>query len=156
MKKNMTVSDSIIASLQNNHVKDVFGIISIHTLDFHDALYRTSDFCYWGGRTELASTFMADGYSRSSKNIGIVLTSTGPGAANSMHAMGEAYHSCSRILQITTNIESDFLGLRKGLLHEPIDQLKMFDSVTSKSFQITNVDDVENEINNIFHLCSGI
>ena len=152
MKKNMTVSDSIIASLQNNHVKDVFGIISIHTLDFHDALYRTSDFCYWGGRTELASTFMADGYSRSSKNIGIVLTSTGPGAANSMHAMGEAYHSCSRILQNTTNIETEFLGLRKGLLHEPIDQLKMFDSVTSKSFQITNVDDVENEINNIFHL----
>jgi acetolactate synthase-1/2/3 large subunit len=148
----MTVSDLIISSLKNNHVKDIFGIISIHTLDFYDALYRSSDLYYWGGRTELASTFMADGYSRSSKNIGVVLTSTGPGAANSIHAMGEAYHSCSRILQITTNIETEFLGLRKGLLHEPIDQLKMFDSVTSKSFQIINGDDIENEINNIFHV----
>ena len=148
----MTVSDLIISSFKNNHVKDIFGVVSIHTLDFHDALYRSSDLHYWGGRSELGSTFMADGYARSSKRIGVVLTSTGPGAANSIHAMGEAYHSCSRILQITTNIETEFLGLGKGLLHEPIDQLKMFDSVTSESFQITNIDNIENQIDNIFHV----
>ena len=85
-------------SLKAQSVDVVFGVISVHNLGFFDALYDSQDSVkYVGGRLELASGFMADGYSRASGKPGVFVTSTGPGAADSMGAMGEAYYSGSAV-----------------------------------------------------------
>ena len=69
----------------------VFGIISVHTLDLFDALFdRQDDVRFIGGRLELGCGYMADGYSRATGKPGVLLTSTGPGAADSVGAMGRS------------------------------------------------------------------
>ena len=147
----MTGGQAVVERLKDHQVRVVFGIISFHTVDLFDALYDVqNDLRHVGGRTELACGFMADGYARSTGRPGVVLTSTGPGAANSMHSMGEAYHCSSPVLQITTNVERQFLGQGRGLGHEPKEQLQMFRSVTDWNALVSSVESIPDHIDEAF------
>ena len=132
---------AIIESLKLHDVDTIFGIISIHTLDIYDILASEQDeLKFIGGRQELGVGFMADGYARVSGKPGILLSSTGPGAADSIGAIGEAYFSASPVLEITTNVEQEFMG--KGMLptHDVKDQSAMFSAVTDWNANIGQVD----------------
>ena len=88
----LTGGQTVIESLKAQGVDTVFGIISIHNLDIFDSLFGSQDSLnFVGGRLELGCGFMADGYSRATGKPGVLITSTGPGAADSVGAMGEAY-----------------------------------------------------------------
>ncbi len=139
----MTGGQAVIESLAAQDVDTVFGIISVHTLDLFDALFdRQDEVRFIGGRLELGCGFMADGYSRATGKPGILLTSTGPGAADSMGAMGEAYFSGSSILQVTTNVEREFIGSGRLATHETKDQLGMFQAVTDWNARIDQVESI--------------
>lgn len=147
----ITGGQAVVEALKAQGVNLVFGIISVHTLHLFDALYDVqTSLRHIGGRTELGCGFMADGYARSTGEPGVLLTSSGPGAANSMHSIGEAYHSGSPILQITTNIEKEFIGSRRGVIHEPKEQLRMFRSVTDWNALITSVTSIPDHIDEAF------
>ena len=110
----LTGGQAIIESLKAQGVDTVFGIISVHNLDLFDALFENQDSLrFVGGRLELGCGFMADGYARATGKPGVLITSTGPGAADSLGAVGEAYFSGSPMLEITTNVELEFLGQGK-------------------------------------------
>ena len=147
----MTGGKAVLESLKAHGVDTLFGIISVHNLDLYDALFDQRDsFRYIGGRMELGCGFMADGYSRVSGKPGVLITSTGPGAADSIGAMGEAYHSACPILQITTNVEREFINSRRGATHEPKNQVEMFQSVTDWTSLITEVDAIPDAVHEAF------
>ena len=107
----------------------------------YDALYHEQDkIRFIGGRHEHALGFMADGYSRVTGKPGIMFTSGGPGAADSMGSMGEAYHASSKLLQVTANAELELINSGKGAIHEAKDQLGMFRSVTGWNALIDNLE----------------
>ena len=147
----MTGGRAVVESLKAQGVDLVFGIISVHNLDLYDALFDSQeDIRYIGGRLELACGYMADGYARASGKPGVVITSTGPGAADSMGSLGEAYHSGSPVLEITTNIEKDLIDSGRGVTHEPKDQLAMFRSVTDWNALITDVESIPDNVEEAF------
>ena len=147
----MTGGRALVESLKAHEADLLFGIISVHNLDFFDSLYDSQDgIRYVGGRLELGCGYMADGYARASGRPGVLITSTGPGAADSMGAMGEAYHSGSPVLQITTNVEVEFLNSNKGVTHEPKDQLGMFRSVTDWNALVTDVESIPDHVQEAF------
>ena len=148
----MTGGRALVESLKAHETDLLFGIISVHNLDFFDALYDSLDgIRYVGGRLELGCGYMADGYARASGRPGVLITSTGPGAADSMGAMGEAYHSGSPVLEITTNVEVEFLNSNKCVTHEPKDQLGMFRSVTDWNALVTDVESIPDHVQEAFH-----
>ena len=125
----MTGGQAFVESLKAQGVDTIFGIISIHTLDLFDSLFHQQDqIRFIGGRMELGCGFMADGYSRATGKPGVLLTSTGPGAADSIGALGEAYFSSSSVLEITTNVEQEFIGSGRLATHETKDQPRMFEA----------------------------
>jgi acetolactate synthase-1/2/3 large subunit len=139
----MTGGRAIVESLKTQGVDTVFGIISIHTLDLFDALFDNQDrLRFIGGRLELGCGYMADGYSRATGKPGVLLTSTGPGAADSVGALGEAYFSGSAVLEITTNVEHDFIDQGRLTTHEAKDQMGMFRSVTDWNVMIDQVESI--------------
>ena len=73
-----------------------------------------------GVRHEQAAAYAADGYARATGRLGVALTTTGPGAANTLGAVGEAWASRSPILVIATDIPSTLRrpGEYRGVLHE--------------------------------------
>ena len=147
----LTGGQTVIESLKAQGVDTVFGIISIHNLDLFDSLFGSQDSIQFiGGRLELGCGFMADGYTRATGKPGILFTSTGPGAADSMGAIGEAYFSGSPILEITTNVEQEFLGSGKLATHETKDQLGMFKAVTDWNASIPQVESIPDNITEAF------
>ena len=144
---NLTGGQAFTESLKAQGVDTVFGIISIHNLDLFDALLESQDSLrFIGGRLELACGFMADGYARTTGKPGVLITSTGPGAADSVGAVGEAYFSGSPVLEITTNVEQEFLGQGRLSTHETKDQLKMFEAVTDWNAMINQVESIPDHL----------
>ena len=147
----LTGGQTVIESLKAQGVDTVFGIISIHNLDLFDSLFASQDSMrFIGGRLELGCGFMADGYARATGKPGVLITSTGPGAADSVGALGEAYFSGTPILEITTNVEQEFIGSGKNSTHETKDQLGMLDAVTDWSAAINQVESIPDNVMEAF------
>ncbi len=85
-----------------------------------------------GCRHEQGCAYAADGYARSTGKLGVALVTTGPGAANTLGAVGEAWASKSPVLVIATDIPSNLRrdGVYTGVLHECQDQAGLFKPVT--------------------------
>lgn len=145
----MTGGQAVVESLIAQGVTTVFGIISIHTLSMYDALrdaVSEGRLKFVGGRHEHAVSFMADGYARATGKPGVVLTSSGPGASDSVGAIGESYHSSIPVLQITTEVEQGNIQSGKGVLHEAKDQAGMFASITGWQGLARGVEEIPNHI----------
>ena len=127
----MTGGKAVIDSLIAQGADTAFGVISIHMMAVYDAIYDVQDqFRFISARHEQAAVYEADGYARATGKPGVCFTSTGPGAANTLGAMGEAWSASSPVLQVTSNIALDMINQGKGVLHEPRNQQQMFESVT--------------------------
>ena len=147
----LTGGQTVIESLKAQGVDTVFGIISIHNLDLFDSLFASQDSMrFIGGRLELGCGFMADGYARAPGKPGVLLTSTGPGAADSVGALGESYFSGTPILEITTNVEQEFIGTGKNSTHETKDQLAMLESVTDWAAAVNQIESIPDNLMEVF------
>jgi acetolactate synthase-1/2/3 large subunit len=149
----MTGGQAVVESLIAQGVDTVFGIVSVHNLHIFDALkdaVKDGRLRFVGARHEHAAGCMADGYARATGRPGVYITSSGPGAADSIGAMGESYHSSVPVLQVTTEIETEWLGQGLGATHEARDQLAMFGAVADFRAMPLSVEDVPNQIASAF------
>src|SRR5918995_6827513 len=95
----------IVEELERAGVEVCFGLPGVHNLALWEAL-RSSSIRLVGVRHEQAAAYAADGYARATGRLGIALTTTGPGAANTLAAVGEAWASRSPVLVVATDIPS--------------------------------------------------
>ncbi len=131
-----TVADGLVAILIETGVKVVFGIPSIHNLGLYEALRKAPAIKHILCRHESTATHMADGYARESGKVGVVITSTGPGAGYAVPALQEAFGSSVPLLLITTNVPSRKIEKGLGSLHEVAGQEGMFRNITKEIFLV--------------------
>src|SRR4051812_5075490 len=126
-----TGAQYLVDLLREREVEICFGLPGVHNLALWEAL-RDSPIRLVGVRHEQAAAYAADGYARATGRLGVALTTTGPGAANTLGAVGEAWASRSPLLVIATDIPSGLRrpGTYRGVLHETTDQAAMFAPVT--------------------------
>jgi acetolactate synthase-1/2/3 large subunit len=131
-----TGASTIVGLLERAGVEVCFGLPGVHNLALWEAL-RGSSIRLVGVRHEQAAAYAADGYARATGRLGVALTTTGPGAANTLGAVGEAWASRSPVLVIATDIPSSLRrkGEYRGVLHETDGQAAMFAPVV-KSVQL--------------------
>ena len=129
-----TGSEVIVDKLQAAGVEVCFGLPGVHNLALWEAL-RASPIRLVGVRHEQAAAYAADGYARATGRLGVALTTTGPGAANTLGAVGEAWASRSPVLVIATDIPSSLRrpGVYRGVLHETDGQAAMFAPVVKST-----------------------
>src|ERR687894_238299 len=122
-----TGAEVIVEQLEEAGVEVCFGLPGVHNLPLWEAL-RESPIRLVGVRHEQAAAYAADGYARATGRLGVALTTTGPGAANTLGAVGEAWASRSPVLVIATDIPSALRrpGAYRGVLHETTNQAAMF------------------------------
>ena len=137
-----TGGDLVVATLKSAGVDTIFGIISVHNIPIYDAIARQGGIRPIMVRHEQGAVSMADGYARATGKLGVAITSTGPGAANGMGAMVEAYWANSPVLHLTGNVERPFIGKEKGFLHEAKDQLTMLRTTTKWAEQAGSTEDI--------------
>src|SRR4051794_34175218 len=131
-----TGAEVITSALEEAGVELAFGLPGVHNLALWDAV-RKSSIRLVGVRHEQAAAYAADGYARATGKLGVALTTTGPGAANTLGAVGEAWASRSPVLVIATDIPSSLRRPRvyRGVLHETDGQAEMFRPVVKSVHQ---------------------
>ena len=130
-----TGADVLVSALESLGVHAVFGLPGVHNLAAWEAL-RESPIRLIGVRHEQAAVYAADGFARATGQLGVALVTTGPGAANTLAATGEAWAGGSSVLVVATDIPSTLRrpGEYRGVLHECTDQAAMFAPVTKARF----------------------
>ena len=137
----------IVDLLERRGVEVCFGLPGVHNLALWEAL-RESRIRLVGVRHEQAAAYAADGYARASGRLGVALTTTGPGAANTLGAVGEAWAARSPVLVIATDIPSTLRrpGVYRGVLHETTDQAAMFAPVVKAAHRALSRDAVASAV----------
>jgi thiamine pyrophosphate-dependent acetolactate synthase large subunit-like protein len=138
-----TGAGRMVQALQRLGVEIAFGLPGVHNLSIWKAL-AASDIRLVGVRHEQAAVYAADGYARTTGRLGVSLVTTGPGAANTLGATGEAMASGSPVLVIATDIPAALrrAGVYRGVLHETRDQAAMFAPVTKAAWRVDAAEEI--------------
>ncbi|MEV6876976.1 thiamine pyrophosphate-binding protein [Amycolatopsis sp. NPDC051128] len=133
----------LVDALESLGTEIVFGLPGVHNLPLWEALAETG-IKVVGVRHEQTAGYAADGYARATGKLGVALVTTGPGAANTLGAVGEAMASAAPVLVIATDIPSTLRrpGVVRGVLHETSDQQAMFAPVTKGGFTVRAADQI--------------
>ncbi len=127
----MTGGQALAQQLVLEGVTEVFGIPGVQLDWAVDALRQTGNrIRYIVPRHEQTTSYMADGYARTSGRIGVCMVVPGPGLLNAMAGLATAYASNGRVLAIVGDIHSSAIGKDLGLLHEVRNQSGILGSVT--------------------------
>ena len=152
-KKNhrvMSGGKAVVESLKIEGVKCVFGLIGSATMEIFDALYNNKNIRFIGVRDERTGTHMADGYARASGKAGIILAGqNGPGVTNLITGIAQAHKAFSPVISIAGDISSDQAG--KDSFQE-IDQQKLFEPITKKTWTVNKIDEIPKIISNAFKI----
>ncbi len=137
-----TGGDAVVDVLEWAGVEVVFGIPSVHNLPTYDALKRRGTIRVVTVRHEQAAAAAADGYSRVTGKLGVFITSTGPGAANAMGGLLEAFVSGTPVLHLTGQIETRFLDGGRGFIHEVPHQPAMLAALSKQVLRARTPDSI--------------
>jgi acetolactate synthase I/II/III large subunit len=136
MASDYTVGDLVAEFITQCGVTTAFGIASVHNIPMLDAIGRRNAIRFVMARGELGGAHMADGYARVSGGLGVIFSSTGPGAANAIGGLIEARFSGTPVLHITGQTSTRFVDREVGTVHDAPDQLGMLRSVSKSAYRI--------------------
>ncbi|TNM50840.1 thiamine pyrophosphate-binding protein [Nocardioides albidus] len=137
-----TASTAIASALEALGVEVVFAIPSAHNIPILRAIEDRGAIRIIGARHEQGVAHAADAYARTTGSLGVGIVSGGPGTANTMGGMYEAYTSSSPVLLITSQVESAHLGRGRGYVHEAENQAAMLATVCREVVTASATDDL--------------
>jgi acetolactate synthase-1/2/3 large subunit len=141
MSQQITVGELVAAALAGLGVRHAFGVVSIHNMPMLDAIGRGNAIRFVPSRGEAGAANMADGYARVSDGLGVVITSTGPGAANAVGGLLEARIAGIPLLHLTGQTATANIGKGRGSVHDAPDQLAMLATVCKAAYRIERAGD---------------
>ncbi|SDF04450.1 thiamine pyrophosphate-binding protein [Thalassobaculum litoreum] len=136
MAETYRVGDLVADFLQRMDVETVFGIVSVHNIPTLDAIGRRNAIRFVTARSEYGGGHMADAYARVHGGLGVLISSTGPGAANAVPALVEAGFASTPLLHITGQTPTAMLDRDMGPVHDVPGQSAMLASVCKSAYRI--------------------
>jgi len=139
-------------ALEQLPISYTFGIPGVHNTELYDELNRSEKITPILVTHEGCGAFMADALSRVSDEIGCLLIVPAAGVTHAASGIGEAFLDGIPLLIIAGGIRSDSeYGYQ---LHE-IDQHKMLQAITKKTFKIESQKDIVNTIFNAYEIATS-
>jgi acetolactate synthase-1/2/3 large subunit len=141
--RELTGGQALVAQLIEEGVTDVFGIPGVQLDWAVDALREARDqIRFTVPRHEQATSYMADGYARTTGREGVCMVVPGPGMLNALAGLATAYACNSPVLCIVGQIPSPLIDKKLGILHEIPDQSGVLRSLTKWHGIAHRVEDV--------------
>jgi acetolactate synthase-1/2/3 large subunit len=100
----------LIRALKELNTEYIFGYPGGSVLDIYDALFVQDDVKHILVRHEQAATHMADGYSRATGEVGVVLATSGPGATNCVTGIATAYMDSIPMVVLSGQVPTSLIG----------------------------------------------
>ncbi len=139
----------IARALVDEGVRYTFGIPGTHNIELYDALAAIGEIETVLVTSEVAGAFLADGFSRSSGEIGVINVVPGAGVTYSLSGIAEAWMDNVPMVVLASGIRSDTGAAYQ--LHA-IDQLAMLRPVTKEATRVERAQDLYPTIRRAFQV----
>jgi acetolactate synthase I/II/III large subunit len=146
---NLNVTQLLLEFLKIEGVTRIFGIPGGAAVYLMDELHRQADrFDFVVCRHETGAAYLAHGYAVVTDGLGVVLTTSGPGAINAVTGAMNAQASEVSMLVITGEIASSYFG--RAYLQEGIDAKLNVDAIYQNAVQSSAVISAQSNFATLF------
>ena len=142
--------EALVKSLVREGVEVIFGLPGVQMYGIVDALRQEPSIKFIVTRNETATTYMADGYARTTGRAGVAMVVPGPGIYNAGGGLSTAFSRSSPIVLIAGQIPRATIGKNFGGLHEVNDQKEITNPVTKWQKQVLRPHEVPENIHEAF------
>ncbi|WP_278373485.1 thiamine pyrophosphate-binding protein [Brevibacterium casei] len=137
----LTGGGHLAKALAAEGVTRVFGIPGTHNLEVFAQL-SAEGIDIVSPRHEQGAGYMADGAARTTGDIAVVVTTTGPAVLNALTALLQSFTDSVPVLLIGPGMPLTHPGRGTGLLHEVRNQALAIEAILGDSHRVTSVPEV--------------
>jgi acetolactate synthase-1/2/3 large subunit len=143
------VADAIVEILQTEGVKFVSTLPGDDILPIFDALHKNARVPLILTRHEQATVYIADGYARSTGEVGVAMVTKGPGRCNAFTAIVNAFTDCVPLVVLFGHSSRNQLA--KGMLQE-VPYLDTFQTMAKWTFSVPSAERIPEVFRRAFTL----
>ena len=123
----MTTEEAFVKTLQKHGIRHAFGIIGSAMMPISD-LFPKAGIMFWDCAHEGSAGMMADGYTRATGEMSMMIAQNGPGITNFVTAVKTAYWNHTPLLLVTPQAANKTIG--QGGFQE-VEQMKLFEDMVA-------------------------
>lgn len=151
MNVELTGAEIAIRCLQEEGVQCIFGYPGGAVLFIYDELFKQDKVRHILVRHEQAAIHAADGYARSSKNVGVALVTSGPGVTNAVTGIATAYMDSIPLVIISGQVPTAAIGLDA---FQEVDTVGITRPCVKHNFLVKDVSELAMTMKKAFYIAS--
>ena len=153
MRMLLSGSDIIVKTLIEQGCETVFGYPGGQILNVYDSLYKyQNEINHVLTAHEQGAAHAADGYARTTGKVGVVISTSGPGATNLVTGIATAYLDSIPIVAICGNVPTTQIGTDS---FQEIDITGVTLPITKHNYFVGDVEDLADTIREAFKLAKS-
>lgn len=151
MSVEITGAEITVRCLQEEGVKCIFGYPGGAVLFLYDELFKQEKVRHILVRHEQAAVHAADGYARSSDQVGVALVTSGPGLTNAVTGIATAYMDSIPMVIISGQVPTEAIGLDA---FQEVDTVGITRPCVKHNFLVKDVAELAITIKKAFYIAS--
>ncbi len=141
----MTTEEAFVKVLQRHGIEHAFGIIGSAMMPISD-LFGKAGITFWDCAHEGSGGMMADGYTRATGKVSMMIAQNGPGITNFVTAVKTAYWNHTPLLLVTPQAANKTIG--QGGFQE-VEQMKLFEDMVAYQEEVRDPSRVAEVLNRV-------
>jgi len=141
----MTTEEAFVKVLQLHGIEHAFGIIGSAFMPISD-IFPKAGITFWDVAHECNGGYMADGYTRSSGKMAMIIAQNGPGITNFVTAVKTAYWNHTPMLLVTPQAANKTIGM--GGFQE-VEQMATFQDMVAYQEEVRDPSRIAEVLNRI-------
>ena len=141
----MTTEEAFIKVLQKHGIQHAFGIIGSAMMPISD-LFPKAGITFWDAAHECNAGMMADGYTRSTGEMSMMVAQNGPGITNFVTPVKTAYWNHTPLLLVTPQAANKTIG--QGGFQE-VEQMALFKDMVCYQEEVKDPSRVAETLNRV-------
>ena len=141
----MTTEEAFVKTLQMHGIEHAFGIIGSAFMPISD-LFPKAGIMFWDCAHEGSGGMMADGYTRASGKMSMMIAQNGPGITNFVTAVKTAYWNHTPLLLVTPQAANKTMG--QGGFQE-VEQMALFKDMVAYQEEVRDPSRVAEVLNRV-------
>lgn len=145
----ITGAQAVIASLEAEGVKIVFGYPGGQAIQMYDALFDSEQIRHVLARHEQGAVHEADGYARATGDVGVAMVTSGPGATNAVTGIATAYMDSVPIVVVSGQVPRSVIGTDS---FQESDIVGITMPIVKHSYLVKSASDIPRIVKDAFHI----
>jgi len=149
MARTMTGAEMVLKALADQGVRHVFGYPGGAVLPIYDEMFQQDKVEHILVRHEQGAVHAAEGYARSTGQVGVVLVTSGPGATNAVTGLTDALLDSIPIVCLTGQVPTHLIG---NDAFQECDTVGITRPCTKHNWLVKRIEDLPRVLHEAFHV----